>query len=57
MKLVVDANVIVSCLIKEGKSIELLLNFLFEIYAPEFVLKEISNHKYEILSIPKDIYN
>lgn len=50
MKLVVDANVIISCLIKEGKSIELLLNFFFEIYAPEFILKEISNHKYEILS-------
>ena len=50
MKLVADANVIISCLIKEGKSVELLLNLLFEIYAPEFILKEISNHKYEILS-------
>jgi len=49
MKLVADANIIISCLIKEGKSIELLLDLFFEIYAPEFILKEISNHKYEIL--------
>jgi len=49
MKLVADANVIISCLIKEGKSIELLLNFGFDIYVPEFILKEISKHKQEIL--------
>ena|SRR3989344_8122111 len=49
MKLVVDANVLFSLLIKESKTAELFLNFSLELYTPEFVLEEFENHKEEIL--------
>jgi predicted nucleic acid-binding protein len=38
MKLVVDANILFSLLIKQGKTAELFLNLSLELYAPEFLL-------------------
>lgn len=49
MKLVVDANVFFSAFIKEGKTIEILLNPSFRFYTPIFVFDEIEEHKEEIL--------
>lgn len=49
MKIVADANILFSSLIKEGKSIELLLNFSLNIFVPEFILSEIEEHKKEII--------
>ncbi len=49
MKLVVDANVLFSAFIKEGKTIELLLNPSFIFYTPIFVFEEIEEHKNEII--------
>lgn len=45
MKLVVDANILFSCLIKEGKTIELFLNPFLKLYAPEFILREFEKYK------------
>ena len=50
MNIIVDANILFSTLIKEGKSAEILINPLFNLYTPEFVLEEISKHKEEILN-------
>jgi predicted nucleic acid-binding protein len=50
MKLVVDANILFSCLIKEGKTIELFLNPFLNLYSPEFVLEEFKKHGQEILN-------
>ena len=49
MNFVVDANIIFSILIKEGKSAEILANFSYDFFAPEFLFDEIRNHKDEIL--------
>jgi predicted nucleic acid-binding protein len=53
MKLVVDANVLFSSLITDGKTIELFMNESFSLCAPEFVLEEIEEHKAEIISKSK----
>ena len=49
MKLVIDANIIFSCFIKNGKSSELLINPLFELYTPDFVFEEIDKYSDVIL--------
>ncbi|MBI2040519.1 MAG: hypothetical protein HYT16_00270 [DPANN group archaeon] len=49
MKLVVDANIIFSLLIVEGKTAELFVNPFLQLYAPEFLLEEFREHKEEIL--------
>ena len=49
MKLVVDSNIIIACLIKGGKTAELLVNPALQLYAPEFIVEEISKYKDEIL--------
>ncbi len=49
MNLIVDANVLFSVLIKEGKSSEILLNFIFKFFTPEFIISEFKKHKSEIL--------
>lgn len=45
MKLVVDANVIFSALLKDGKTRELLLDDRLEIFAPLFIKEEILKYK------------
>ncbi len=50
MKLIVDANILFSALIKNGKTQELLTLPIFELYAPEFIFEELEQHHEEILS-------
>lgn len=49
MNLVVDANILFSSLIKEGKTQELFLDLSFNLYTPEFIFTEFEKHKDEIL--------
>ena len=49
MNLITDANVLFAALIKEGKTIEILLNPFFNFYAPEFLFEEFEKYKDEIL--------
>lgn len=49
MNLVIDANILFSILIKQGKTIEILLNPLLNLYAPVFIFDEVAKHKDEIL--------
>ena len=53
MKLVVDANILFSALIKKGKTSELLLDLSLELFTPEYVLIEFENHRQEILDKTK----
>ena len=53
MNLIIDANIFISSLIKQGKTTELLLDLSFELSSPEFVLEEIQNHQIEILEKTK----
>ena len=48
MKLVVDANVVISALVKSSITREVLLYPYISYYSPNFLLKEIDNHKEEI---------
>jgi predicted nucleic acid-binding protein len=50
MRLVVDANVLFSALIKGGETQRLLILPIHELYAPEFVLEELEKHHDEILA-------
>lgn len=50
MKIVIDANIIISSFIKQGKSAELLINPSLELYAPEFIMEEIMKYREEILN-------
>lgn len=50
MNIVVDANIIFSSLIKEGKTQEIMVNLSLSLYAPEFILEEIEKHKAMILA-------
>ncbi|EFK96340.1 protein containing Nucleotide binding protein, PINc domain [sediment metagenome] len=49
MNLVIDANILFSLLIKEGKTIELLLDLSINLFTPEFIFTEFEKHKQEIL--------
>jgi len=49
MNLIVDANILFAALIKEGKTIEILLNPFFNFYATEFLFEEFTKYKEEIL--------
>ena len=49
MKLVVDANVLFSALIKQSKTLELLLHPFFELYSVEFIFQEFEKHKDKVL--------
>ncbi len=53
MKLVIDANVLLSAFIKKGKTIDLLLNPSLVLYTPVFLFEEIEEHKDEILGKTK----
>jgi len=50
MKLVVDANVLFSALIKQSITAEILLDLSLNICATEFMLEKFEKHKQEILS-------
>lgn len=49
MDLVVDANAIFAALIKDGPTIDLLLEPEFHLFAPEFLFTEILKYKREII--------
>ncbi len=49
MQIVIDANIIISILIKPGKPIEVVFNDNLKIFAPELLLKELENNKPTIL--------
>lgn len=49
MKLIVDANVLFSALINQGKTAELMLLPHLELFAPEFIMEELQDHQKEIL--------
>ncbi len=51
MKLVVDANVLFALLLKNGKTMELLIDDTFLLYAPEFLFTEFL--KYEELLLER----
>lgn len=53
MRLVIDANILFSALIKDGKIAELLVNNMGELYAPDFLLEEFKKHKKELLGKTK----
>ena len=48
MKLIVNANILFSALIKNGATRELMLNDRLILYAPEFVFEEFLNHLNEL---------
>ena len=51
MELVIDANIVMSALISlEGKTCDLLFSDEIKLFAPEFLFKEFTKHKQEILS-------
>lgn len=50
MRLVVDANILFSALIKESMTKRILFNLFYELYSPIFVFKEFKKYKEEILS-------
>ena len=50
MKLVIDANILFSVLIREGMSAEILSKLALELFAPEFLFQEFDKYKDEILS-------
>ena len=53
MQLVVDANILFAALIKDGATIEILVNSSGRLFAPEFVLEEFREHEKEILKKTK----
>ncbi len=44
MKLIIDTNVLISSLLKDSTTRELLLNESFEFYLPEIVLREVNKY-------------
>jgi predicted nucleic acid-binding protein len=53
MKLVLDSNIIFSALIKKSITRDIILSDLFELYAPEYIFKEITKHKELLLKKSK----
>src|SRR3989344_4768648 len=53
MDCVVDANILFASLIKEGKTLEILLGDTFRFFSPEFLLEEFSKYKDYILQKTK----
>jgi len=50
MKLIVDANKIVSCLLKDGKVRRILFSPTFELYTVHYAFEEIERHKDGLLN-------
>lgn len=53
MIFVIDTNIIFSALVKEGRTRELLIDFPFDLYAPEITISEIRKYKEIILQKSK----
>ena len=51
MRLIVDTNVLISALLKDSITREILLLPFFDFYLPEFALDEINRHKERIVKI------
>lgn len=49
MNIVIDTNIFISALIKEGITREIILNFDHNFLLPEFAFEEIKEHKSEII--------
>ncbi len=49
MDVVLDANILFAALIRDNKSRSLLVSEKLTLYAPEFILEELEQHKGEIL--------
>jgi len=47
MEIIVDANIFIAALLKNGATRKLLLNDELALYAPEYVIEEIFNHTQE----------
>ena len=48
MKLIVDANILFSALIKDGVTRELILNDKLKLFTPEYIFEEVLNHLQEL---------
>ncbi len=53
MKLIIDTNVLISSLLKDSTTRELLLNESFEFYLPEIVLREVNKYLQYIIQKSK----
>jgi predicted nucleic acid-binding protein len=53
MKIIVDANILFSALIKDSKTRELIFNKNAEFYTPEFVFDELNKYRKEIMDKSK----
>ena len=53
MKLVIDTNIIISALIREGLTRKMILFPGIKLFTPEITLKEISKHKDIIITKSK----
>ena len=53
MDVIIDANILFAALIKDGKTIECLLEKNVHLFAPEFLMEEFRAHKEEILKKTK----
>ena len=49
MDVVVDANIVISALVKRGYTLELMFSEDLRMFAPEFLIEELLEHKDEIL--------
>lgn len=49
MQVVIDANIVISMLIKPGKPIDLFFSEELEVFAPELLFKELENNKDAII--------
>lgn len=49
MKLVVDANVVISAIVKDAATRKLLFNPAFELYTPAYLFDELEEHREEII--------
>ena len=45
MRIMVDANVLISALLRDGKSREIILSDVFELVCPEYLGDEIYGHR------------
>lgn len=48
MNIVVDANMVIATLVKDGKTTEAFVNSRLSLYAPEFILEELLKYGEEI---------
>ena len=53
MDLIIDANILFAALVKDGATIELILEYDFHLFAPEFLFDEFSKYKDELLEKTK----